>query len=187
MTCIVGLAENGVVYMGGDSCAGNDWMVDSVKNRKVFKTGEFLIGLATSWRMGQLLEHNLNVRPQGAGTDLAYLVKVFVEAVRTCLKDGGFAEIENGKESGGTFLVGYKDKVYEFQADFSILEPSSGIAACGHGHLQALAVMQALEDKPPEERIMKALDIAACTSQYVKPPFHILKMGEEAEAGDKTE
>ena len=162
-------------------------MASPVRNRKVFRAGEFLIGYTTSFRMGQLLEHNLNVHPQGAESDLAYLVKVFAEAARTCLKDGGFTEIENSRESGGTFLIGYRGKIYNFQSDFSVIEPSRGFDACGHGFLQALAVMQALEDKPPEWRIMKALEITACTSQYVQPPFHILKMGEEAEAGDKTE
>jgi ATP-dependent protease HslVU (ClpYQ) peptidase subunit len=174
MTAIIGLAENGVVYIGGDSCAGDDWTARSVKHSKVFKMGNFLIGYTDSFRMGQLLEHNLHVTPQGGESDVAYMVKVFAEAVRTCLKNGGYAEVEKSQESGGEFLVGYHGKIYLFQSDFSVLEYIDNFVAVGHGFLQALAVMQALADVSPKERIKRALEITACISQYVQPPFHII-------------
>lgn len=138
-----------------------------------------MIGYTDSFRMGQLLEHNLSVTPQGEESDMTYMVRTFAEAVRTCLKGYGFAEIEDNQERGGEFLVGYQGHIYNFHSDFSVLEHAANFEACGHGFLQALAVMQALEDRPPEERIERALEITACTSQYVQPPFHIISSESE--------
>jgi hypothetical protein len=55
MTCIVGIVENGKVYMGGDAAGVNGYSVRVRKDPKLFKVGEFLFGYTSSFRMGQLL------------------------------------------------------------------------------------------------------------------------------------
>ena len=59
MTCIIGLVADGRVYLGGDSAAVHGWTRRRTRLRKVFRKGPFLVGYTTSFRMGQLLEHQL--------------------------------------------------------------------------------------------------------------------------------
>ncbi len=176
MTCIVGLEHKGKVYMGADSAAVNDHLY-SMSNPKLFRLGPFLIGFTSSWRMGQLIQHQLgDVAIQTTKDDLDYLVSHFIEPVRACLKDYGCAKIENNEETGGTFIVAYKQKVYTVWSDFSILRNVSGIACIGAGREFAYGAMTALVDMPSKKRIHKALTITASMSPWVGPPFHIKRL-----------
>lgn len=59
MTCIIGLENKGKVYMGADSASSNGYSINVSGNPKLFRSGPFLIGFTSSWRMGQLLQHQL--------------------------------------------------------------------------------------------------------------------------------
>ncbi len=143
MTCIVAVSHNGIVTMGCDS-AGVDghYNLSTRNDPKIFKVGDVLIGFTTSFRMGQLLGFNLHVPTYHKDTDvLGYLVVDFVDAVRTCLKDGGYSSISNNKEEGGEFLVGIFGRVFKIQDDFQIQENVCGFDACGCGAPYALGAM----------------------------------------------
>lgn len=173
MTCIIGLIHDGRVYMGADSMSASGWDARTTKLKKVFRLkGKFLIGYTTSFRMGQLLEHRLEVAAQNGEDDMAYMVTVFVEAVRSLLKDNGFSKVDNNKETGGQFLVGYNGRLYLVDSDFQVNEHADGFDACGCGQDYALAAMKALEDLPPRERIKRALEIVASFSNGVQGPFY---------------
>jgi ATP-dependent protease HslVU (ClpYQ) peptidase subunit len=175
MTCIVGLVEGGVVYIGGDSMSVAGWDMGSTEFRKVFRRGEFVVGFTSSWRMGQLLKFRVNVAPQPTDqSDMAYMVGTYIEAVRSCFKDAGFATVENNEESGGLFLVGYKGKLYRVWGDYAVLPSDEGLAAVGCGDAYALAAMMALEGLPPRERIERALEISAHFSAGVRGPFYVV-------------
>ena len=174
MTCIVGVAQEGKVYIGADSASVSGWCVRQTELPKVFKTGNFVIGYTTSFRMGQILQHHLTVRSQYEDEeDDQFMVRAFAEAVRECLKARGFAKVENNVEKGGTFLVGYRGRLYSVDDDFQVNEMIDGYDACGCGYPFALGAMKALGQELPEERIKHALEIAAHFSGWVKPPFHI--------------
>jgi len=175
MTCIVGLEHEGKVYIGADSMAAtNGWDQLTVSSPKVFKKDDFLIGYTTSFRMGQILKHHLKVNIHSEEMlDEEYMVTEFIESVRTCLKEKGFSEINNNKEDGGNFLVGYHGKLYEIGSDYQINRWREGIASCGCGADFAKAVVKVLGDRPPMERIRRALEIADYFSAGVKPPFQI--------------
>ena len=60
MTCIVAIAQNGVVYMGSDHAASDDktgWIL-ARKEPKVFKAGQYGIAFTDSFRMGQILQYS---------------------------------------------------------------------------------------------------------------------------------
>lgn len=175
MTCIVGLAYGGKVYMGGDSAATDGWVVRPVQTPKVFEVGAFIIGYTTSFRMGEILQYHLEVQLQREESDHEYMVCQFAEAVRIILKAHGFAKVENNVEQGGTFLVGYHGHLYSVDDDFQMTEMVDGYDACGCGREFALGAMKALEERAPEERIKKALEIAAYFSGAVMPPFYVLE------------
>jgi ATP-dependent protease HslVU (ClpYQ) peptidase subunit len=174
MTCIIGIAEKGKVYIGGDSMSSNGPNREATALRKVFRTGQFLIGYTTSFRMGQILQYHLIVPPQPEDmSDERYMVVEFIEAVRTCLKVKGYAAVNNNQESGGTFLVGYKSGLYGVYSDFQVNHCLSNVAACGAGEEYALGALTALDRLTPKKRIRRALQIVSQLSNYVCEPFYV--------------
>lgn len=175
MTCIVGLAHKGKVYMGGDSMAATGWNRARVAHPKVFCVGEFLMGYTTSFRMGQVLQYGLSVPLQkdDSKTDHAFMVAVFAEQVRNALKNAGFTKVENNQEEAGHFLVGYRGRLYHISGEFSVLEYRDPYAAVGCGADFALAAMHNLGDLPPKARIERALRTAAHFSNGVVGPFYV--------------
>jgi ATP-dependent protease HslVU (ClpYQ) peptidase subunit len=173
MTCIIGLADKGNVYIGADSASVN---VDALVSRptnipKVFKRGPFLIGYTTSFRMGQILEHWLEVPVQTTANknDQEYMVKEFAESVRSLFKMKGFST----NDKGGTFLVGYSGKLYSIYSDYQINEKADQFDAVGCGDEFALGAMAALKNLKPTQRIKKSLEVAAYFSAGVMPPFRV--------------
>jgi ATP-dependent protease HslVU (ClpYQ) peptidase subunit len=174
MTCVVGLVSGDRVHIGVDSAAISGWTRRATNLKKVFRRGPFLIGYTTSFRMGQLLEHQLDVPPQTEDqSEMAFMVGVFVESTRRLLKERGFAKIEANSESGGQFLVGYRGKLYSIESDFQVGEMSDGFDAIGSGAEVALGAMKALEGLKPAPRIRRALEIASHFNMGVSPPYHV--------------
>lgn len=103
----------------------------------------------------------------------AYMVTEFVDAVRDCLKKGGYAEKHNEAEQGGTFLVGYAGHLFEIHGDYQVAETVDGFSACGCGDMIALGALAATVGDPPLERLYKALQAAERFSGGVRSPFHI--------------
>ena len=121
MTCIVGLVHEGVVYIGGDSAGVGGMSLTVRADEKVFQNGDFLMGFTTSFRMGQLLRYSLKPPRTHPDDDIhQYMVVDFVNAVRGCLKAGGYASKEHEVESGGTFLVGYAGHLFTVDSDYQV-------------------------------------------------------------------
>lgn len=174
MTCIIGLEHNGVVYIGGDSQASNGVRKGASRVRKVFHTGNFLIGATSSYRMINILRYNLAVRDQNANeSDEEYMVTAFVEASRTAFKSGGYTYIDNSREWGGDFLVGYKRTLYVIQTDFQLNHYDEGLYCAGSGYEVAWGAMLALEDMPPKKRIKTSLEIAGKVAVGVGAPYYV--------------
>lgn len=179
MTCIVGVIENGKVFIGADSAGVSGWDIVTRKDAKVFQRGEFLIGYTSSFRMGQLLRYRLNVPVQPEEMDVfEYMVTLFVDAARQCLKDGGFASRQNETESGGTFLVGYRGRLFNIENDYQVGELTTPFNAVGCGKFYALAAMDAFWNSvaDPVERIEKTLQVVERWSDGVRGPFVILSL-----------
>ncbi len=174
MTAIVGIAKDGKVWMGADSCSGNPgtYEKNAIKHPKVFQKGEFIIGYTSSFRMGQLIEIDLGIPELPENIDLReYMIRIFIPALRNCLKSGGFAYVENNEESGGEFLIGIRGCLFLVQSDFSVLDYQCDYAACGCGAEYCLGSIVSTEGEDAEQRIIKALTAAATFSAFVMPPF----------------
>jgi ATP-dependent protease HslVU (ClpYQ) peptidase subunit len=177
MTCIVGMIADGRIYMGGDSAGVSDWSLMIRADRKVFRNGPFLIGFTSSFRMGQLLEHAFSPPARRIEQDVyAYMVTDFIDSVRYCLKNGGFAETNNGVEKGGEFLVGYERRIFYVASDYQVGESVDGMAACGCGREIALGALFATPTVSPIDRVRIALEAAERLSAGVRAPFHIEEM-----------
>lgn len=174
MTCIVAIAHGGKVYVGADSAGvcGLDLRVRA--DRKVFANGDFLMGFTTSFRMGQLLQHSLSPPKRRPDRDvLAFMSVEFVDAIRECLKHGGFAKKSSEQEEGGDFIVGYAGRIFTVHGDYQVAECSDSAAAVGCGSAYALGALFANRKRSPRERVKEALLAAEAHSAGVRGPFYI--------------
>lgn len=178
MSCVVGLKHEGSVYIGADSAGVSGWDIMERADRKVFRSAPFIYGFTSSFRMGQLLQYSLKV-PDRHGDESGdqFMCTKFVDAVRECLKAGGYAKKEHDEESAGEFLVGTPwGSLYRVAEDYQVAESALGYDAIGCGSAYALGAMTALDITIPELRITEALAISHKHSAGVRPPFHVEKL-----------
>jgi ATP-dependent protease HslVU (ClpYQ) peptidase subunit len=182
LTCIIGVVHEDKVYMGGDSAGVGGYALIIRADEKVFQNGPFLMGFTTSFRMGQLLWYSLSAPAHpfdGNGQPIdtyKYMVTIFINAVRQCLKDGGYASTEKGQEFGGTFLVGYKGKLFMIQDNYQVAESVDNFQSVGCGDEIARGALCVTPDLPPEQRIKLALEAAERYSAGVRGPFLIKEL-----------
>jgi ATP-dependent protease HslVU (ClpYQ) peptidase subunit len=179
MTCIAGLVEGGSVYLAGDSAVSNDAGQMTLRlNNKVFRREDLrmIFGCCGSIRMTQLLHYVFAPALPAAEEELEhYMTSTFIEAVRCCFKDGGFARKEEEQEKGGYFLVGVRGRLFQIESDYQVGESLDGYATLGSGDevaRGALFVTRHL-DLPPEQRLTLALEAAQHHITSVRAPFVI--------------
>lgn len=179
MTCIVGIAYDGEVYIGSDSLGGSKSQKNTYKRPKVFINGDFIIGYTTSFRMGQILEFEWIPPKRTPGvlkiSDYQFMVKSVVPSIKKCFKEHGFGSIKEGEQDiAGDFLIGYNGSIYHLHEDFSVLESTDDFNSVGSGFHIALGSLASTTDwKRPEERITKAIQVAEKYKPTVQGPIHI--------------
>lgn len=176
LTCIVGIVDKGIVSIGGDSAGVAGYSLTVRKDAKVFSTGDYLIGGTTSFRMLQLLHYAFVPPVYEQGTNLErFMATTFVDAVRDCLKSGGYAQKSSEQESGGTFLVGCYGHLFCVYDNYQVAESASNYDACGCGSDVALGALYAtsLSRMSPEKRLIVALRAAQVHNAAVREPFVI--------------
>lgn len=172
MTAVVGLVHNGRVHLGADSAGIAGWALTVRADEKVFRNGSYAMGFTSSFRMGQLLRHAFE--PPAPGSDLPkFMATTFIDAVRDCLKAGGWATKNSEQESGGNFLVGIHGRLFEIGCDYQVGEPVDGFAAVGCGFELALGALYAtgLAGMSVKRRIRVALEAAERFSAGVRGPY----------------
>lgn len=177
MTCIIAYIDKEGVYIGGDSAAvsEDDLSYNIISDEKVFAKGDFIFGYSTSFRMGQLLRYKLRIPTHPKGMDNhQFMVTLFIDAVKKCFEDNDYTDMNT--EEGGSFLVGYKGKLYMISADYHVAQPKENFAALGCGENFAMGAMFASTEKDPIKKIEIALNAAVAFSMGVKPPFTYVKL-----------
>ena len=172
MTCIVGIAQNGKTYLGGDSAGVSGLDITVRKDKKVFTNGEFVMGFTSSFRMGQVLQYEF--MPPEINTDdddlMRYMVTKFIPEVRKTFKDTGYSR-------GGCFLVGVRGRLFQIDSDFQVGENIDGYAAVGCGESYAMGSLFTTGTDAklkPKWRLEKALEAAAKMSGGVCAPFNFV-------------
>lgn len=174
MTCTVGIVHEGYVWIGSDSAASNGYAVTLRRDPKVWRVGEFVIGIAGSFRMADLLRYRLEPPPLPDGEDLhRYMATAFVDAIRTLFKDGGFGQQINGEDCGGQFLVGIRGRLFHIDPDFQVGEKDADYDAIGAGAPYALGALHYAPGDPPLFRLTRALEAAVEHADGVRRPFVI--------------
>jgi len=179
VTCIAGIAEGGSVYLAGDSAGCAGWDLSVRGDPKVFANGPYVIGFTSSFRMGQLLRYSFS--PPSPEADLhRFMCTAFIDALRTCLKDGGWASKDKEQEEGGTFLIGVAGALFRICDNYQVGIPASGFDAVGCGGQIANGAMFATAGKKPLARLETAMQAAERLSAGVRGPFSYVSMPPEA-------
>jgi ATP-dependent protease HslVU (ClpYQ) peptidase subunit len=177
MTCIVGLKRDGSVYIGADSAGVSGWSIEARADQKVFRNDAYLMGFTTSFRMGQLLQYALvPPRPPNYRNLDGFMVTEFVDAVRTCLTNGGWMSKRGEREEGGQFLVGVQGELFCVDSDFQISRTVNGYTAIGCGADIALGSLHTNTKATPQRRVRAALAAAAHHSAGVAAPFSVRRL-----------
>lgn len=176
MTCIAAIAENGNVWMSADSAGVAGHQITVRRDPKIFRVEGLLIGYTSSFRMGQLLGYKLAPPEHKEGVSVEhYLHCELIDALRKTLKDGGYARTKDGCEEGGTFLLGYRGRLFRVDSDFQIGESALPFDAVGCGAELALGSMHATNvmnlSPSPSVRLFMALEAAEAFSSGVRRPF----------------
>lgn len=186
MTCVIGYLSNGNAYLGADSEGSNCISRDIYYNRKVFYKNGLLIGCAGSYRAAQILKYKFNPPFQEQIVDLPkqnceayYMNCVIADSIKQVFTDNGFAEIENNRNSaaGSFILILYKNKIYEVQSDYSVLETVHNFSSIGCGADFARGSMFVLDPAQisPEKKIELAIESAKTFSPGVGGPVNIVR------------
>ena len=185
MTCIVAIAQNGIVYMGADHAASDDktgWIL-ARKDPKVFKVGQYGIAFTDSFRMGQLLQYSWappKYTPTKTNSGLDKFMRTkFIDSVKVAFKDNGYGSIGSSSEedTGGIFIVGLEGRIFTIDEDFHVGENVVNYMAEGSGGMFALGALHATKNqKNPKLRIKAALEAASEFSMSVAPPFTYIQV-----------
>lgn len=181
MTCIVGFIDaQKNTYLGGDSAGVSGLDITIRKDPKVFKKDKMIIGYTSSFRMGQLLRFKLKIPKQPLKIDnYEYMCSLFIDTVRKCLKDNGYAGIKNNEETIGEFIVGYKGNLYKISGDLQVGISEENYSVCGCGSYYALGSLATNRDPDPQQKVLKALQVAEKFSGGVRRPFRIVTSKKE--------
>lgn len=180
MTCIVGIAEGGVVYLGGDSASSTpEGEVFLPRRSKVFALGEIVAGVAGSVRINQLLRHKLSVPTISSDVE-RYMVVDFIDAFKALLKEDGRKDDELMDDS--LLLVGVRGHLFVVDTTFQISEMACGYESIGSGAQIARGSLHATASLglTPEERLHMALESAQQHSAFVRPPFTFVQTERDA-------
>lgn len=170
MSCIIGLIQNKIVYLGADSFATTDeGDRRPIIANKLFKNGKYLIGFAGSVRGGRILADPSFKLPVNIWKLPDRLQEIFT-------KKGCVVQSENcGLIHPCNFLIAYKGKLFEIMSDFQLSEVDGNFTAIGSGSSYAMGALFALQKTSlkPEQRITRALEATSFFTTTVGPPFFI--------------
>ncbi|ASV44484.1 hypothetical protein PBI_SCTP2_469 [Salicola phage SCTP-2] len=138
MTCIIGAEIDDMVLIAGD-IQGTSVNKKTVHTHpKTFNVGDIGIGFTSSYRFGQILEHNLETvyLPDDKSQIYPWLVKKLIPEIKSTLEKNGYTE-------GGVCLLGLHGELWKLQSDYSVIRSVNGFDAVGSGDEYALAALRA--------------------------------------------
>lgn len=172
MTCIVAIANEGKVYIGGERAnSDNDVLVSSLAP-KIFNKSFYLFGYAGNTGLGQSVAYTFDAPTMRLNTDVyKYVYNFFIPALRDHLKD----YLSDKEENHASFILGIKGKVFEIDtADFQCVEYDELAIGSGAGYAYGSLHTTYNYDISPIERINIALDAAITYSPTCQGPIDTL-------------
>jgi ATP-dependent protease HslVU (ClpYQ) peptidase subunit len=198
MTCIVAVAKDGVVYIGGDRFTtdgnGGRFIDGSPKIAAIPAFGrlEFLAGCAGDGRCCDIVLSTNILKEYSFWTEasLSALIsddpernvrEILVEAIRSALKDrGAMMKDDDGQDKGCTVLVGHMGRLFVIGENFAVSVITEDHVAIGGAKEYALGALEATyhtgNSWHPRNRLMVALKTAKKYNITVVEPFDFLEL-----------
>ena len=169
MTCIVGIAKDGIVYIGGERAASDGNTLLSLNRPKVKQCGDYLIGFAGSLGVGELA-HFIDLPPIGKNIEKT-LRTSFVKSLKNAIEEYG--NISNSDDNETSWLVGVQGRLFEISSeDWGVFEFSE--SAIGSGNNIALGSLHTTRNWADQERrIRVSLQAAVEISPSCSGPIDI--------------
>jgi predicted heme/steroid binding protein len=177
MSVVIGLKQDGKVYMAADSYAGADHKAVTLADPKMFRKRDMIIGVCGSVRVIDVISSDFTPPTKGPRKKIATYMKIdVVNALFDCLERNGLL-VDNQEEGVNTFngeiLIGYNGELYDIDSSFACSayqEHFAGIGSASDIALGSLATTARYKMKP-ENRLILALEIAEKLSTEARGPF----------------
>lgn len=179
MTCIVGLAHDGKVWMGADRCIswGEQGLVFPANQSKIFAAGGVLMGGSGSSSISSLQSWEDKFPARRDFIDPRhYLVRGLVPALVSIASESGELKTENGQiELPWHLLVGIEGRLFEIDNAGDVVEPGGCFWAVGSGRSVALGALHTISgaELSPQDKLLTALRATSDLCGGVSPPFDI--------------
>jgi ATP-dependent protease HslVU (ClpYQ) peptidase subunit len=172
VTVIVGIARDGIVYMGGDRSASDGNIVLPLNRPKVKQCGEYLIGFAGSMGIGEIA-HYIDMPPIGKNIEKT-LRTSFVKGLKNAIEEYGNAS--HLEDNSTDWLIGIHGRLFEISSqDWGVCEFIE--SSIGSGNAIALGSLHTSKNwKDQEKRIKYSLDAAVEISPSCSGPIDILSI-----------
>ena len=176
MTCIVGLVQEGVVYIGGERGTSDNDVIISMATPKVRQRGDWVYGYAGSIGIGQLLD--ITPLPVLEENDDVFFVlrTTVVEELKDIIDK--YSEPQSDRDT--SWLIGARGRLFELNhTDWSVVEVNhTAIGSGGNYALGSLHTSGYVDDNEltivPEVRMALALSAAISYSPTCLGPVDIL-------------
>lgn len=178
MTCIVGVVQDGEVWLGADGRCTFDYYYTPIAQPKIARVGPMLIGAAGDARIAQVLFSGKEIPAMDGYAPLDYLCGPFAQWGRERLKEQEAMLTDSGNtpNTKSHWVIALAGQLFLIDGRFAVFESKRGFEAAGSGLEVALGYLIATPDKSVRPRIEGALTAAAEVILSVGPPFHIEKL-----------
>jgi hypothetical protein len=193
MTVIVGIVDNGKIWMGGDRCASSPNVKALLAAPKVFikQVGirapatlvvpplPVLFGWCGSPRIGQLLQHcDMPCIPEEGV--MHWVTITLPDHVRALCKNHGVLRSENGLDTmavNSALLIGIYGQLFQMEENLQVIQNMEQEDAAGSGAEYALGSLYTTRrmELAPKYRVELALE-SALQNPFVAGPFDILSI-----------
>ena len=174
MTCIVGIAKEDKVYIGGERAASDNDVILSTCRPKVGVKGDWAYGFAGSYGTGQLIE--LINLPKVLKNDDPYTILrlVIVEELRKAYETYG----RDLEDNAADWIIGCKGRLFELSSgDWGVIEINESAIGSGNSFaLGSLHTTKQFEVASPIYRIEQALNAAIELSPTCLGPVDIITL-----------
>ena len=174
MTMVLGLRENGYVYMAADSVAAGAELTVIRKEAKLFWNGPYLIGFCGSFRFGQIVKFcelpRMPLELFGGDDNKVegFFVREFVPALQDAMEDSG---INHDDLNESSLMVGVGQYLFIIEPGFQVSSYMHDYAALGVAEQAGLVGLDVISGGLPENRLNRVLESIEKHSIYVKRPW----------------
>lgn len=171
MTCVAGIVDNNIIYIGGDRGVSDDSSIMSMLQPKVSIKNEWIYGYSGSLGNGQLFDF-IDLPPVKKAEDVYKVLRMdIVESYKSILDTHGSSKDDDSTD----FIIGCLGRLFEFNTDdWGVAEITE--VAIGSGGNFALGSFYTSIGNDPIERIGLAIGSAIKYSPSCQGPIDIISI-----------